>query len=137
MGKSVYNNQNNDDSKRLLEGKKLIGLIILLVILASIVAIPLILFTYDIFGTFFYGRQHPCETLPDIETAQQIVDDHQDVIDAIENIHPDCIHVSLEKRCEGKGELVIYYCTIDQQKEILEIIGDDTFFGLPFRMINT
>ena len=137
MRKNVFNYQNNDDSKRLIEGKKLIGLIIILVVIISILAIPLTLVASDIFKTFFYGRYHPCEALPDIDTARQIVDDHQDVIDAIENIHPDCIHVSLEERCEGKGELVIYYCTIDQQIEILEIIGNKTFFGVPFRMFNT
>ena len=137
MRKNVFNYQNNDDSKRFLEGKKLIGLIIILVVIISILAIPLTLVASDIFKTFFYGRYHPCEALPDIDTARQIVDDHQDVIDAIENIHPDCIHVSLEERCEGKGELVIYYCTIDQQIEILEIIGNNTFFGVPFRMFNT
>ena len=137
MRKNTFNYQNNNDSKRLIEGKKLIGLIIILVVIISILAIPLTLVASDIFKTFFYGRYHPCEALPDIDTARQIVDDHQDVIDAIENIHPDCIHVSLEERCEGKGELVIYYCTIDQQIEILEIIGNKTFFGVPFRMFNT
>lgn len=137
MRKSEFNYQNNGDSKRLIKGKRLIGSIIILVVIISILAIPLTLVVSDIFKTFFYGRYHSCETLPDIETARQIVDDHQDVIDAIENIHPDCIHVTLEERCEGKGELVIYYCTIDQQIEILEIIGNKTFFGVPFRMINT
>ncbi len=137
MRKSAFNYQNNGDSKRLIEGKKLIGLIIILVFIISILAIPLTFVATNIFNTFFYGRYHTCETLPDIETARQIVDDHQDIIDAIEKIHPDCIHVSLEERCEGKGELVIYYCTIDQQIEILKLIGSSTFFGLPFRMINT
>ena len=137
MRKSVFNYQNNGDSKRHIEGKKLISLIIILVVIISILTIPLILVASDIFRTFFYGKSHPCETLPDIETARQIVDDHQDVIAAIENIHPDCILVYLEERCEGKGELVIYYCTIDQQIEILEIIGNNTFFGVPFRMVNT
>ena len=134
---SAFNYQNNSDSKRLIEGKKLIGLIIVLVFIISILAIPLTFVATNIFNTFFYGRYHTCETLPDIETARQIVDDHQDIIDAIEKIHPDCIHVSLEERCEGKGELVIYYCTIDQQIEILKLIGNKTFFGLPFRMFNT
>ena len=137
MRKNVFNYQNNGDSKRFIEGKKLIGLVIILMVIISILAIPLILVASDIFKPFFYGMYHPCESLPSIETAQQIVDDHQDVIDAIENIHPDCIHISLEERCEGKGELVIYYCTIDQQIEILKIIGNNTFFGVPFRMFNT
>jgi len=137
MRKSVFNYQINGDSKRIIEGKKLIGLIIVLVVIISILAIPLFFVASDIFKTFFYSGYHPCETLPAIETARQIVDDHQDVIDAIENIDPGCIYVSLEERCEGKGELVIYYCTIDQQIEILEIIGNKTFFGVPFRMLNT
>ena len=111
MRKSEFNYQNNGDSKRLIKGKRLIGSIIILVVIISILAIPLTLVVSDIFKTFFYGRYHPCEALPDIDTARQIVDDHQDVIDAIENIHPDCIHVTLEERCEGKGQLVIYYCT--------------------------
>jgi len=136
MRKSVFNYQNNGDSKRIIKGKKLIGLMIVLVVIISTLTIPLILVASDIFNVFFYGKYHPCETLPDIETARQIVDDHQNVINAIENIHPDCIHVSLEEKCEGKGELVIYYCTIDQQIEILEIIGNTTFFGVPFRMFN-
>ncbi|MFX0140778.1 MAG: hypothetical protein ACFFDN_44480 [Candidatus Hodarchaeota archaeon] len=102
-----------------------------------LLAIPMIFIAGNLFGTFFYGRYHTCEERPDIETARQIIDEHQDVIETIQNVHPDCIHVTLEERCEGKGELVIYYCTIDQQKEILEIIGDSTFFGVPYRMFNT
>jgi hypothetical protein len=137
MRKSIFNYQNYGDFKQHLEGSKLIGIIVILIVVISILAIPFILITSDIFKNLFYTGYHPCETLPDIETARQIVDDHQDVIDAIVNIHPDCIHVSLEETCEGKGQLVIYYCTIDQQIEILEIIGDDTFFGVPFRMFNT
>lgn len=137
MRKRLFIYQDNIVSTRLIERKKLISLIIIQVVIISILAVPLILFASNIFKTFSYGRYHPCEELPDIEIARQIVDDHQDVIDAIESINPNCIHVTLEERCEGKGELVIYYCTIDQQLEILEIIGDDTFFGLPFRMFNT
>ena len=137
MRKSILNYQYNGDFKPFIERKKLIGLIIIGVVIISILAIPLTLVASDIIKVFFYGRYHPCETLPDIETARQIVDDHQDVIDAIENIHPDCIHFSLEERCEGRGELVIYYCTIDQLIEILDIIGNETFFGVPFRMFNT
>ncbi len=128
---------NSDFSNGFNDQKKLITIIVFLVILMSIIAIPLIIIGFDMVNSLLLGSKNPCESLPDIETAKQIVNEHQDVIDAIENIDPNCIFVSLEERCDGKGELVIYYCTIDQQREIIEIIGTKTFFGLPYRMFNT
>lgn len=83
-----------------------------------------------------YNQELPCEYLPDIETVQQVVEDHQDVIQEIEDLSPGYIWVEIHERCNGKGELYIYYDTEHNREQIIKFIGAETFFGIPYRLFN-
>jgi len=113
-------------------------ILISLIVIISLVSIPVvIIYAYNTIGNLLnYDPELPCEYLPDIETVKQIVEEHQDVIQEIENINPENVWVVVHERCNGKGELYIYYDTIYTKEKILKIIGAETFFGIPYRLFN-
>jgi len=123
-------------SKRYTKSHTFYVLIIILVIIVSIGSIPIVILAFEIFETIKDSSGLPCEELPDIETVRQIIEDHQDLIEEIENTSPGNVWVEINERCDGKGELFIYYDTIYTKNKIKEIIGGDTFFGVPYRMFN-
>ncbi|MFX0075118.1 MAG: hypothetical protein ACFE96_06735 [Candidatus Hermodarchaeota archaeon] len=117
--------------------KKYIVIIISLVVMISAVSIPIVIYTYNTIKHLFnYNSELPCEYLPNIETVRQVVEEHQDIIQEIENINPGYVYVEIHERCKGKGELYIYYDTVSTREQILELIGGDTFFGIPYRLFN-
>ena len=123
-------------SKTKTKPHKFYALIIILVIIVSIGSIPIVILAFSIYETIKDNSGLPCEALPDIETVRQIIEDHQDLIEEIENTSPGNVWVEINERCDGKGELFIYYDTIYTKNKIKELIGGDTFFGVPYRMFN-
>ncbi len=123
-------------SKTKTKPHKFYALIIILVIIVSIGSIPIVILAFSIYETLKDNSGLPCEELPDIETVRQIIEDHQDLIEEIENTSPGNVWVEINERCDGKGELFIYYDTIYTKNKIKELIGGDTFFGVPYRMFN-
>ena len=127
----------NISLRRKYHSKKYALIIITLVVIISLVSIPVVIYAFDaIKNLLHYSPELPCDDLPDIEIVRQVVEDHQDVIQEIENINPGYVWVAINERCNGKGELYIYYDTISTREQILEIIGAETFFGIPYRLFN-
>jgi len=115
---------------------KLYVLIIIIVII-SIGSSLIVIYAYNTIRNILgFSPELPCKDLPDIETVRQVVEEHQDVIQEIENASPGYVWVEINERCNRKGELYIYYDTIYTKEKILEIIGADTFFGIPYRLFN-
>lgn len=67
---------------------------------------------------------------------RKTIEEHQDIITSIENTSPGFVWVEINKPCDGKGKLLIYYDTITTRNKIKSIIGDEIFFGVPYRMFN-
>ncbi|MBY9004029.1 MAG: hypothetical protein KGD73_08665, partial [Candidatus Lokiarchaeota archaeon] len=98
--------------------------------------LSMIVHTFSIFETLTGSSVLPCEELPDIEIVRNILENYQDLVEEIENTSPGNVWVTINERCEGKGELFIYYDTFNTKNKILDLIGSDTFFGVPYRMFN-
>lgn len=77
-----------------------------------------------------------CEELPTLADVEQVMEEHQDVIQQIENINPGFIRVYIDTSCPGKGSLIIEYPSHSDRLRIEALIGD-TFFGIPWKGINT
>ena len=77
-----------------------------------------------------------CEELPTLSEVEQVVEEHQSLIREIENVNPGFIFVSISSPCPGKGEIVIEYPSHQDRLRIEELIGEETFFGIPYRGIN-
>ena len=93
--------------------------------------------TYDQF--IMDNRNHylSCKDLPTKPEVEKIVGQHRGVIQQIEQVAPGFVSVEIDSlACEGKADLLIWYGTHDQRIAIEEIIADDTFFGIPYRLQN-
>jgi len=85
------------------------------------------------------NRDHflPCEKLPTSAEVHRVVEEHQDTVEAIEEVHPGFVWVEVDDSiCPGKADIVIYYPSHQDRLAIEEIIGGDTFFGVPYRLRN-
>lgn len=78
-----------------------------------------------------------CEGLPTLSEVERIVEEHQDAIEEIRNVHPGFIRVEVASPpgCPGKGEIYIEYPSHSDRVRIEELIGE-TFFGVPWRGVS-
>src|SRR3972149_5932826 len=87
----------------------------------------------------YVNRNHylPCEKLSAETEVRKIVQEHQDVVQLIEQVNPGLVGVEIDSSiCPGRADLLIWYATHENRLEIEKIIGDDTLFGVPYRLNN-
>ena len=85
------------------------------------------------------NREHhvPCERLPSRDAAEAVLRQHRDAVNRIqETAPPGAVSVEVGEPCPGKADIVIYHPSVDVRKKIERIIDADTFFGIPYRLIN-
>ncbi len=120
MKEDPFKSSNDDFTFRKKNLRKKYAIIIVsFIVIISVVSIPVVIYAYNAIKMIFnYNPELPCEDLPDIKIVRQVVEDHQDVIQEIKNLNPDNIWVSINERCNGKGELFIYYDTVSNKEKI-------------------
>ncbi len=78
-----------------------------------------------------------CDMLPTEAEVNQVVQDHHDIVEAIKKVNPGLVGVDIDSTtCPGRADLLIWYASHENRLEIEKIIGDDTFFGVPYRLRN-
>jgi len=85
------------------------------------------------------NRNHylPCNQLSTEEVVRLVVDEHQDTIERIEAVAPGFVGVEIgTAACPGRADLLFYYGTHQQRQVVEAIIGEDTFFGVPYNLQN-
>lgn len=89
---------------------------------------------------FLYdSRNHylPCAKLPTVSEVKRVVEQHQETIQEIEQIHPDFVDVRIDSStCPGKADIVIEYPSHRDRLAIEDIIDGERFFGVPYRLRN-
>ena len=79
----------------------------------------------------------PCDKLPTEAEVDRVVQEHQNIIEAIEKVNPGLVGVEIDSTtCPGRADLLIWYASHENRLEIEKIMGDDTFFGVPYRLNN-
>ena len=62
---------------------------------------------------------------------------HQDVIVMIEQIRPGFVGVEIDTSiCPGKADILFWYATHQDRLLIESMIADNTFYGIPYRLVN-
>ena len=85
------------------------------------------------------NRNHylSCEQLPSESEVRQAMEVHRDVIEKIEQINPGFVGVEVDTvTCPGKADIIFWYGTHQDRLHIESLIGDDTFYGTPYRLQN-
>jgi len=93
--------------------------------------------TYD--NIVLDNRNHylSCDQLPSEAEVRQVMDEHLDVVKRIEQINPGFVGVEMDSStCPGKADILFWYGTHHDRLLIESIIADDTFYGIPYRLVN-
>ncbi len=96
-------------------------------------------FSHWIDDVIYDNKNHylSCEALPTESAVRETLDSHQDIIREIEQVNPDAVKIIIDDfTCPGKADLVIYYPSNENRQAIEQILQSDTFFGIPYRLIN-
>ena len=84
-----------------------------------------------------YDHFLPCERLPASTDVYRIVEEHEDLVEAIKEVHAGHIFVEIDDRtCAGRADIIISYATHRDRLALEEILGGRTFFGVPCRLRN-
>jgi hypothetical protein len=85
------------------------------------------------------NRNHylSCDKLPSESEVRRVMEAHQDVITKIEQINPGFVGVEVDtSTCPSKADIIFWYGTHQERLQIENLIGDDTFYGIPYRLQN-
>ncbi len=85
------------------------------------------------------NRNHylSCNQLPSEVEVRRVVEEHQDVIKKIEQIDPGFVGVEMDTSiCLGKADILFWYGTHTDRLLIEDIIAEETFYGIPYRLEN-
>ena len=62
---------------------------------------------------------------------------HQDLVEKIEQLNPGFVGVEMDTyACPGRADILFWYGTHQDKLLIESIIADDTFYGIPYRLVN-
>lgn len=79
----------------------------------------------------------PCEQLPPISEVERIIQEHQDVVRNIEAVNPGLVGVEINTCGAGQNaDITFWYASHKDRLAIEQIIGSDTFFGVPYNLNN-
>lgn len=79
----------------------------------------------------------PCNELPGEIKVREVLEQHPETIQAIEQVNPGMVGVEVDTfSCPTQADLVIWYATHQDRLAIERIIGGKTFFGVPIRLQN-
>ena len=93
--------------------------------------------TYD--EIILDNRNHylSCNQLPSEDEVRRVVEEHQDVIKRIEQIHPGFVGVEIDAAiCPEKADILFWYGTHEERLMVEDIIAGETFYGTPYRLEN-
>lgn len=92
---------------------------------------------YDHFVLDNRGHYLSCRDLPAKNEVENVLEQHGDVIQRIQQVAPGFVGVEIDSlTCQGRADLLIWYGTHQQRIAIENIIDGDTFFGIPYRLQN-
>jgi len=77
-----------------------------------------------------------CEKLPSIAEVEKMIAEHQDVIRQIEAVNPGFVGNEVNTCSTGNADITFWYSSHKERMAIENIIGSDTFFGVPYNLQN-
>jgi hypothetical protein len=121
---------------------KFIILLLILILLCSIVVLieSQTNSIRRIFDDYIYDNKNhylTCDKLPTRDQVTKIIEEQQNTIKDIEAVNPGLVGYEIDTvTCQGKADIIFWYASHENRLEIEKIIGDETFFGIPYRLQN-
>jgi hypothetical protein len=85
------------------------------------------------------NRNHylSCNQLPSEDEVRRVMDDHQDLIKRIEQIHSGFVGVEMDNwTCPRRADIIFWYGTHEERLRVEDLIAGETFHGIPYRLEN-
>ena len=121
-------------------GYLLLGLLAILFSISALAVVLNIDWLRDLGNDLIYdSKKHhlSCDQLPTSEEVARVVLEHQETVQKIEDVNPGFVMVQIDiHTCPGRSDIVILFGAHRDRVEIEKIIDGDTFFGIPYRLIN-
>jgi len=77
-----------------------------------------------------------CEKLPSIAEVEKVIAEHQKVIRQIEAVNSGFVGIEVNTCGTGNADITFWYGSHKDRMSIENIIGSDTFFGVPYNLHN-
>jgi hypothetical protein len=77
-----------------------------------------------------------CEKLPSITEVEKVIAEHQDVIKQIEAVNPGFVGIEVNTCGPGNADITFWYGSHEDRMAVENLIGGDTFFGVPYNLQN-
>ena len=120
-------------------GYVLFGFLAILLSISALAGILNIDWLREVVDDRIFANKHhylSCDELPTSQEVARVFSEHQEVVRKIEQVHPGFVRVNMGWSCPGKSDIIIEYATHRDRIEIEKIINGDTFFGIPYSLIN-
>jgi hypothetical protein len=84
------------------------------------------------------NRNHylPCEQLPSVSEVEMVLDEHHDVVQQIQAVKPGFVGIEVNTCDTGNADITFWYGSHQDRLVIEQILGGDTFFGIPYNLQN-
>lgn len=84
-----------------------------------------------------YGLiNQPCSQMPTIAEAKKILNQHESIVNQIKKVNPGFIDVRVQASdCVGKGIILISHPSEKDCNSLKQVLGN-TFYGVPYKLIN-
>jgi hypothetical protein len=129
-----------------MNSKRKVYVVITILSIALIVCVSIVLIESQIKvirrwidDTLYDNRNHhlPCKQLPPLSEVKMIVREHQDIIKQVEAVHPGNTGAEILPCGTGQNaDITFWYASHNDRIAIEQIIGADTFFGVPYNLDN-
>ncbi len=118
---------------------RIVGIVILILLAGLIIAEARTRLIHRWINDVVYDNRVPilrCDELPTLPEVEQTLAAHQDMIAQIEAISSGIrVYTNSVSSCPEKGLLVIEYASHAEREQIEALIGE-TFFGIPWEGLN-
>ena len=92
---------------------------------------------YNDYALDNYDHWLPCEKLPMVAVVEQVLNEHQPIVEKIKQVNPGFVFIEMDTfTCPGKADIIISYASHQDRDRIEALIGGRDFFGIPFRLRN-
>ncbi len=125
---------------QITRGKGVFLLLTLSFSLAVLLAILNVGLIREVLDDLIYDSKNhylSCEELPASADVLRVISEHTETVQRIEQVNPGFVGVQIDTdKCPGRADIVIWYGSHQSRLAIEKIINGDTFFGIPYRLIN-
>jgi len=108
-------------------------------VILVIVVVGLFAYETSPVDLFMGNKTHSlkCSALPTTEHVQEVLRSHGGLVNKILQVNPGLVLVDADNsKCKTRADILITVGSNNDAKEVKILINSDTFYGIPYRILN-